>query len=156
MSTTSRTAAFRLSSLLAVSALAFVAACATGGAPAAPSLAATPQPAGATVTIDEARMSGPGFVAIHATDAEGKPLVPGSIGAAPIAGGESRNIVVALTEPIGPGDRLIAMLHFDSGEPGVYEFGTASIAEDKPVMHEGKPVTTVIVLTGGQAATQAQ
>ena len=48
------------------------------------------------------------------------------------------------------------MLHFDSGEPGIYEFGTASIAEDKPVMHEGKPVTAVIVLTGGQAATQAQ
>jgi hypothetical protein len=111
-----------------------------------PSLAASPQPAGATVIIDEATLSGPGFVVIHATDAEGKPLVPGSIGAAPIAPGQSRNVAVALTEPVGPGDLLIAMLHFDSGQPGIYEFGPASIAEDKPVMYQGKPVTAAIVL----------
>jgi hypothetical protein len=98
------------------------------------------------VTFDEASISGPGFVVIHATDAEGKPLVPASIGAAAVPGGPSRNVAVELSEPVDPGDRLIAMLHFDSGRPGVYEFGTASIAEDKPVMHEGKPVTTVIVL----------
>jgi hypothetical protein len=126
--------------------LAIVAGCAIANAPDSPSLIASQQPAGATVTIEEASLSVPGFVAIHATDAEGKPLVPGSIGAAPIPAGQSRNIAIALTEPVEPGDRLIAMLHFDSGRLGVYEFGTSSIAEDKPVMDHGKPVTAAIVL----------
>jgi len=146
MATTSRTAASRSSPLVAMGALALVAGCATGSELASPALLASPQPAGATVTIEEASLSGPGFVVIHATDAEGKPLVPGSIGAAPIPGGQSRNLAVALTEPVMPDDRLIAMLHFDSGQPGVYEFGTSSIAEDKPVMDDGRPVTAVIVL----------
>jgi hypothetical protein len=145
--TTSRTATSRLNVLFALGTLALVAGCATGSRPASPSLVVvSPQPVSGTVTIADAAMSGPGFVVIHATDAEGKPLVPGSIGATPIPGGESRNVAVALTEPVQPGDRLIAMLHVDSGQNGVYEFGTASIAEDKPVMHQGKPVTTVIVV----------
>jgi hypothetical protein len=146
MATGSTIAAPRLNAFLALSTLALIAACTTGREPAAPSLAASPQPAGATVIIDEASMSSPGFVVIHATDAEGKPLVPASIGAAPIPGGQSRDVAVALSEPVHPGDRLIAMLHFDSGQPGTYEFGTSSIAEDKPVMHGSKPVTAVIDL----------
>jgi hypothetical protein len=146
MATGSTIAAPRLNAFLALSALALIAACATGREPAAPSLAASPQPAGGSLIIDEVSMPGPGFVVIHATDAEGKPLVPASIGAAPIPGGQSRDVAVALSEPVHPGDRLIAMLHFDSGQPGAYEFGTVSIAEDKPVMHEGKPVTAVIDL----------
>jgi hypothetical protein len=146
MMTTISRAAARAGALLALGALALVAGCATGGDPDVPALVAAPQPAGVTVTIAEASMSGPGFVVIHATDAEGQPLVPASIGAAPIPGGRSRDIVVLLSAPVAAGDRLIAMLHVDSGQPGVYEFGPASIAEDKPVMHQGKPVTAAIVL----------
>ena len=145
--TTSRPATSRLNVLFTLGTLALVAGCATGSRLGSPSLVVvSPQPAGGTVTIAEASMSGPGFVVIHATDAEGKPLVPGSIGATPIPGGESRNVAVALTEPVQPGDHLVAMLHFDSGQPGVYEFGTASIAEDKPVMYQGKPMSAVIVV----------
>jgi hypothetical protein len=140
-------AAPAVSAAVAVSLLALAAGCATRSHDTAPALvAASPQPAGATVTIAEASLVGPGFVVIHATDAEGKPLVPGSIGATPLPGGDSRNIAVALSAPVAPGDRLVAMLHTDSGQAGVYEFGTASIAEDKPVMHFGHPVTAVIEL----------
>lgn len=143
----SKTATGLLRSLLVLGAPALVSGCATGGASPSPSLVtASPQPAGTTVTIMEASMPSPGFVVIHATDAEGKPLVPASIGATAIPAGQSRDIAVALSEPVGTGDRLIAMLHFDSGQPGVYEFGPASIAEDKPVMDQGKLVTAVIVL----------
>jgi hypothetical protein len=143
----SRPAAPAVNVALAVSLLALTAGCASRGHDSAPALiAASPQPAGATVTIAEAALAGPGFVVIHATDAEGKPLVPGSIGAAPLPGGDSRNIAVALSAPVAPGDRLVAMLHADTGQPGVYEFGTVSIAEDKPVMHFGHPVTAVIEL----------
>jgi hypothetical protein len=74
------------------------------------------------------------------------PSTPKASLAAPIPAGQSRNIAVALSEPVEPGDQLIAMLHFDSGRQGVYEFGTSSIAEDKPVMHDGRPVTAAIVL----------
>jgi hypothetical protein len=145
--TTARAATPRLNVLLALGALAVGAGCASEREPASPSLVvASPQPAGGVVTIADASMSGPGVVVIYATDAEGKPLVPGSIGATPIPSGHSRNLAVALTEPVQPGDRLIAMLHVDSGQAGVYEFGPASIAEDKPVMYQGRPVTAVIEL----------
>jgi hypothetical protein len=143
---TSKAATSRLKYLLATGALVLSGCASAERAPAAPSLAVSPQRAAASVTIDEASLPSPGFVVILATDAEGEPLVPGSIGAAPIPGGESRDIAVPLTEPVQPGDRLIAMLHFDSGQPNVYEFGTASIAEDKPVMYQGKPVSAAIVL----------
>jgi hypothetical protein len=146
MTMTARANLSHLKCLFATAALAFSGCASADRTPAAPSLAVSPQRAGVTVTIDDATMPEPGFVVIFATDADGKPLVPGSIGAAPIPDGRSRNIEVALTEPVRPGDRLIAMLHFDSGEPGVYEFGPASIAEDKPVMYQGKPVTAAILL----------
>ena len=146
MRTTATTAAFGPKCLLAAGALVLSACASAERTQAVPSLAASPQPAGAIVIIDEATLSGPGFVVIHATDAEGKPLVPASIGVTPIAAGQSRNIAVPLSEPVGPGDLVIAMLHFDSGQPGIYEFGPASIAEDKPVMYQGKPVTAAIVL----------
>jgi hypothetical protein len=137
----------RLPRLLAVYALAWLAGCASAEQrPAAPMLSALPQPAGAVVAIDEAFMPEPGFVVVHATDAEGRALVPASIGAAPLAAGWSRNIAVALSAPVQPGDRVIAMLHLDSNRPGVYEFGPASIAHDKPVMHDGRPVTATIEL----------
>jgi hypothetical protein len=146
MRMTVKAAAFGPKCLLAAGVLALSACAGAERTRAAPSLAASPQPAAATVIVDEATLSEPGFVVVHATDAEGKPLVPGSIGAAPIAGGQGRNIAVPLTQQVGPGDLLIAMLHFDSGQPGIYEFGPASIAEDKPVMYQGKPVTAAIVL----------
>jgi hypothetical protein len=137
----------RLSRLLAPGALVLLAGCAgPEQRPDTPVLSALPQAAGAVVTIDEAFMPGPGFVVIHATDAEGRPLVPASIGAAPLAAGWSRNIAVVLSAPVQPGDRLIAMLHLDSNQPGVYEFGATSIAHDKPVMHDGRPVTATIEL----------
>ncbi|HSA82311.1 MAG TPA: hypothetical protein VLE23_15955 [Geminicoccaceae bacterium] len=147
MITIAKKAAPVLNTILALGGLALVSGCATGGRDSAPpSLVAAPQLAGPSVTIYEASMSAPGFVVIHATDDEGKPLVPGSIGVTAIPGGQSHDVTVALTEPVSPGDRLIAMLYFDSGQPGVYEFGTTSIAEDKPVMYDGKPVATVIDL----------
>jgi hypothetical protein len=132
--------------LPALAALALLAGCASAAPPVAPSLSVSAQPAGSVVTIDQALLPEPGFVVIHALDAEGRPLVPDSIGATPLPAGRSREIAVALSAPVQPGDRLVAMLHHDTNQPGVYEFGPASIAHDKPVMHGGHPVTATIVL----------
>ena len=94
--------------------------------------------------IDLVSSPGRGFVVVHATDVEGRPLLPASIGAVAIPAGESRAVRIELTEPARPGDRLVAMLHVDTGRPGVLEFDTRSIAEDKPLMHDGKPVIATI------------
>jgi hypothetical protein len=135
----------RLLPLLAIGALA--AGCAgTAPAPVVPALVASPQPAGSVVAIDAVSSPGPGFVVVHATDAEGQPLIPASLGATPVPAGQSRHVAVRLSHPVRPGDRLVAMLHADSGAVGAYELGPASIAEDKPVMHDGRPVAATILV----------
>jgi hypothetical protein len=133
---------------LGLASLLLAAGCAgpAGPPPVAPRLEASPQPAGRVIAVDAVASPGPGFVVIHATDAEGKPLLPASIGATPVPAGPSRHVAVTLSDPVRPGDRLVVMLHADSGQPGVYEFGPASIAEDKPVMDQGRPVAVTITV----------
>lgn len=133
--------------LAAIGLVAFASGCAhTEPAPVVPGILASAQPAGRVVAIDEVTSPGPGFVVVHATDADGKALLPASIGATPVPGGVSRHVAVTLSEPVRAGDRLVVMLHTDSGAPGAYEFGPASIAEDKPVMHQGRPVAATVTV----------
>ena len=136
----------RIRTALALPALALaVAGCAMAETPAetAPALAASAQPAGTSVTVDMAAMPADGWVVIHATR-DGKPVVPSSIGHARIKAGANENVVVELSEPTAPGDVVVAMLHHDTGEAGVYEFGPGSVKTDKPVIVEGKPVVRPI------------
>jgi len=91
---------------------------------------------GSTVIIERAFSDGPGWVVIH-TDNEGAP--------GPVAGfrhlkpGENRNIIVPIDTSVAT-PTLYAMLHTDTGEIGVYEFGTVEGA-DGPVSVDGNVVT---------------
>ena len=108
-------------------------------APVTPSLAVSPQPAGASVVVNAATLPGGGWLVIHATS-DGKPVVPGSIGRTALKEGASSTVRVALAPPAKPGDLVIVMLHHDDGQIGVYEFGPGSVDHDKPVILDGKPV----------------
>jgi len=132
--------------LAAVAALiAPFAACAQSPEPVAPSLTVSPQAAGATVTVDAASIPADGWLVIHATK-DGKPVAPASIGHAPLKAGENKSVTVAIDPPAQPGDVVIAMLHNDDGEIGVYQFGPGATEYDKPVVVDGKPVVKPVPL----------
>ena len=92
------------------------------------------------VVIDKVMMEQDGFVVIHETTADGKPVAPGSIGYARVKKGTAEKVTVRLTKRVKKGSRLIAMLHADTGRMGRYEFGVRSQAQDKPLMIGNAPV----------------
>ncbi len=95
-----------------------------------------------TVTIQHIEIDAPGFVVIHETTPDGKPIAPGSIGYAKVNKGDNDRVVVRLTKPVKRGAKLFAMLHYDTGKMGTYEFGPNATAEDKPVIMNGAPIMT--------------
>ncbi|WP_428669547.1 DUF7282 domain-containing protein [Roseibium sp.] len=109
------------------------------------SIAASPQPAGNSVTIDKVTMPADGWLVIHEIK-DGKPQAPQSIGHAPVKAGENANITVTLDMDVAPGSKVLAMLHEDTGTIGTYEFGPGSTDNDKPVMADGKPVVLPVAI----------
>lgn len=81
-----------------------------------------------TFVADAVIMDGTGFLAIH-SDNEGRPGPV--IGYASVESGMGTNVAVEL-DPAGMTDVLWPMLHVDTGQAGVYEFGTVEGA-DGPV-----------------------
>ena len=82
-----------------------------------------------TVLIDSAVSDGPGFIVIHVDNGEGAPGPV--IGHAVLNPGENFRIKVPV-DMTQATPMLFAMLHSDTGEVGVYEFGTVDGA-DGPV-----------------------
>ncbi|MGB7339984.1 MAG: hypothetical protein WBC91_13905 [Phototrophicaceae bacterium] len=91
-----------------------------------------------TVTIDSVTLSVDGFVVVHAGDAESFGAV---LGFAAVPAGTSTNVVVELEGDMT--DVVWPMLHVDTGEAGVYEFGTVEGA-DGPVVVNGSVATMPI------------
>ena len=72
-----------------------------------------------SVLIDQVTAADPGFIVIHADSGEGSPGPV--VGFAPVAAGESADIVVPV-DPAGVTTTLFAMLHVDTGEPMEFFF----------------------------------
>ncbi|NJO84684.1 MAG: hypothetical protein HC828_19235 [Blastochloris sp.] len=88
-----------------------------------------------TITIDSALIDAAGWIAVH-SDNEG---APGPVIATyPLTRGVNRNIVIEL-DAEEAGARVFPMLHYDTGEAGVYEFGAVEGA-DGPVTVGGNVV----------------
>jgi len=103
------------------------------GINAAPSITYEGVLADNTLTIDSALIDTQGWMVIHA-DNDG---APGAVlGFAPLVEGLNENIVVELDEAA---TSVFPMLHYDTGAPGVYEFGTVEGA-DGPVTVDGNVV----------------
>ncbi|MAM24110.1 MAG: hypothetical protein CML55_01835 [Rhodobacteraceae bacterium] len=94
--------------------------------------------------VESVTAAADGWVVIHAIK-DGKPVVPASIGHTYVKAGMTENVYVPLTGEYD-GDKVIAMLHVDDGEPGVYEFGPGSVANDKPVVVDGGPLVSPITI----------
>jgi hypothetical protein len=89
------------------------------------------------VYIDYAYMAEPGFMVIHADSGAGE--ISSVIGHRQLSPGANYGFWVPI-DTIQATSTLYAMLHFDTGEAGVYEFGTVEGA-DSPVVVDGAPVS---------------
>jgi hypothetical protein len=101
---------------------------------------------GQVVTITTVDAVEAGFIVIHETAATGLPIAPESIGSTAVGAGRNEDVAVTLTKAVAPGDTLIAMIHHDTGEIGVYEFGPGATEEDKPVVVNGGAVISPFVM----------
>ena len=108
-------------------------------------LSTADQALGTSVTVASVTAAQDGWVVIHQVQ-DGKPVVPTSIGHTHVKAGTTMDVPVALTEAVETG-KVIAMLHSDDGELGVYEFGTGSTAYDKPVSVDAKVVVAPITIS---------
>jgi len=90
----------------------------------------------ATVTIDRAFSEGPGFIVIHAANADGS--FGADIGHRWLNSGWNFNVQVPIDDTVTT-PTLFAMLHSDTNEIGTYEFGTVEGA-DGPVSVDGTMV----------------
>lgn len=97
------------------------------------------------VVVNSVTAASDGWVVIHAIE-DGKPVAPASIGHTYVKAGTTEDVYVPLTEEV-EGGKVIAMLHVDDGEAGVYEFGPESTENDKPVVADGGPLVSPISIT---------
>ncbi|MBZ0301906.1 MAG: SH3 domain-containing protein [Anaerolineae bacterium] len=94
-----------------------------------------------SLTVTAALIDAPGWLAIHANNNG----APGPvIGTAPLRPGQNTGIRVSL-DPAAAGTQVFPMLHYDTNEAGVYEFGTVDGA-DGPVMVNGAVVVGPLAL----------
>lgn len=105
------------------------------------------------IVIRLASISQDGWVVVRKAGPDGKPVVAPEIGTARIRAGESRDVVVQLSEPVADGATIWAMLHIDKGDIGVYEFPGGP---DTPVVAAGAPVMAELTVTGTESTPVAQ
>ncbi|MGD1926117.1 MAG: hypothetical protein ACFB03_18320 [Paracoccaceae bacterium] len=109
-------------------------------------IAASAQAAGTSITVDSIGMPSTGWLVVHEMNGDA-PVVPASIGHVYVPAGPSRSVQVPLSKAVAPGDRVMAMLHLDTGVAKVFEFGNGAVEQhDTPVLRDEKPVAVVIQL----------
>ena len=95
---------------------------------------------GGAVTIADVNLPKNGFLVIHPSDTQGN-LIEKDLGHIALKAGDHKNVRVKLTGNHKAGEKLWAMLHEDTGTPGVYQFGTKGKANaDMPFKADGKAV----------------
>jgi hypothetical protein len=97
-----------------------------------------------TVTIDRVWYNNPGFVVIYADNGHGG--AGKVIGQTAIQPGLNANVVVELTADDIATGTIFPILHEDTGEVGVYEFGSVDDV-DLPVRLNNRAVAGELALT---------
>ena len=93
------------------------------------------------VTIDEVEIPHDGFVVIHATTQDGKPVMTQYVGDARVKAGFHQNVNVKLDQKPKTGATYVAMLYNDSGRTDKFALGPGNANVDKPLMLNGKEVS---------------
>ncbi len=100
---------------------------------------------GEVVLLSEVLVTSDAWVVIHPATQNGTPDPSVILGKAFIRHGKTRNIPVGLETGVASGTTLYAMLHEDSGQIGVFEFG-GSGTSDPPLMQNGSPVAVSFMI----------
>ena len=99
--------------------------------------------ANGVVSADRVIAGEVGWMVVHRTD---DTMAPGPVvGHAPLREGENNDVVAILTEDVAPGDKLMLMVHGETGgmQTGIFEY-TLGAKEDGPVRVDEELVMTVI------------
>jgi len=99
-----------------------------------------PLRAGSVLGFNQVLIDAPGWLVIHADTGGGPAEVIGV--SEPLVAGLNRNVVVEV-DPSAASSTVWAMLHYDTGVAGEYEFGTVEGA-DGPVMFNGAVVMSAL------------
>ncbi len=102
----------------------------------APQLTVNDQSGGNSVTIATVSVQGPAWVVIHRDNGSNGPVVPGIIGKTRLYNGTGTDVEIQLDESVNTGQKLWAMLHYDTGIIGTYEFN-GSNGLDLPIIVDG-------------------
>ncbi len=112
----------------------------TGPVPGAPALRLASSPlVGNVLMIEEVKVVSDAWVVVHPAAAGGGPDASTVLGRSFIQHGTTERVPVDLDTPVAPGATLYAMLHDDTGEIGIFEFGGAG-TPDQPLTKDGDPV----------------
>ena len=98
---------------------------------------------GGSVTASKIVAGEDGWLVVHRT---GDDMKPGPVvGHAAVKAGENMNVTAPLDESVASGDKLMLMLHGETGgmKAGEFEY-TLGAKEDGPIKVDGKLVMTVI------------
>lgn len=96
-----------------------------------------------TVTAGKVIAGENGWLVVHRTDADMKPGPV--VGHAPLRKGENMDVAAILTEPVEPGEKLMLMVHAETGgmSTGIFEYSLGA-KEDGPIRVDGALVMSVI------------
>jgi len=97
---------------------------------------------GATATFANVVAETDGYLVIH-TILDGAPIVPASIGHAPVMAGDNADLAVTIAYDFVAGETYFAMLHEETNGNDTYDFGEGMTDVDTPVMSGGKVVGEV-------------
>jgi hypothetical protein len=106
-----------------------------------PSLDASDQAYGSSLTVAKVVAAQDGWITVHANTAANQP--GDQLGHTAVKAGENDNVVVQLNPVPKAGDKVWPMLHIDAGVIGTYEFP----GPDAPVIINGNIVMKQITLT---------
>jgi hypothetical protein len=102
-----------------------------------------------TVTAEGVVTASDSWLVIHRSDDAGDPGEV--IGYAPVAPGVTPNVTVNLTAEVSEGDQLWAMLHYDDGVRGEFEFP----GDDVPIRLADEVIMTSFVIVSDVVAAEA-
>lgn len=132
------TAAFGYAVLIAGNAMA--------AAHAAPKVVAADQSAANGIVSAKEIVAGEnGWMVVHRVKPDGKPGPV--VGHAPLRAGVNDDVAAILTETIAPGEKLMLMVHAETGgtQTGIFEY-TLGAKEDGPIKIDGQLVMAVITV----------
>ena len=96
-----------------------------------------------TVTASRITADANGWLVVHRVKSDGKPGPV--VGHSPLKKGENTDVTAILTEPVKKGEKVMLMLHGETGgtQTGIFEY-TLGAKEDGPVKVDGGLVMVVV------------